>query len=170
MCKNNEDQASIKYPIIYPEKSSSIVARFLYNPASGSVIRSVRLRGENGHLWIYGICFIQFIYFANDSIKGNCTDLKEGNIVLLAFPKQVYSCIYHALAKLSRKPQGFDEAFCHSKYGLIVRIDVSSKGRIRCSVKLRTDTVIKTNMNDEDFLIQLDDLDSLNDQMFIGSK
>lgn len=152
--QGNNSTPTYKYPLVYPQKGSSITIRPLYNPASGQILRLVYRHEKTACYLTYnqdcpicklhqdvknltgqdifnrkarGICFAQYISSTNPISKGNNKgNLQSGEIILFMFPRTVYNSMNEQIQVISQNPTGMDQAFSHPEQGLYLQISVDA--------------------------------------------
>lgn len=152
--QGNSGTANYKYPLVYPQKGSSVVIRPLYNPASGQILRLFYRHEKTPCYLTYnqecpickmhedikgltgqdlynrkprGICFAQYISSTIPISKGEGKgNLVSGEIILFMFPKTVYTAMNEQIQIISQNPTGMDQAFAHPEDGLYLQISVDN--------------------------------------------
>lgn len=152
--QGNNSAPTYKYPLVYPQKGTSITIRPLYNPASGQILRLVYRHEKTACYLTYnqecpickmhqdiqsltsqdlfnrkarGICFAQYISSTAPISKGdNKGNLQSGEIILFMFPRTVYNAMNEQIQVISQNPTGMDQAFSHPEQGLYLQISVDA--------------------------------------------
>lgn len=196
---NGEGGVSYKYPLVYPAPGNTYIFRLLYNPKSGQIVRLINRHEKIPCYRTYGIecpiCKvmddvknvtgadpfgrtkasksrgISFAKFISSTIphKNGDTVINPGETVLLMFPWSVYTQLNSLIQACAQTPTGMDQAFCHADTGLFVQIKVSNDGQYKYETTAVPYMTFATGKTDEQFLNELDEMESLNEQVVPGS-